>query len=73
VNGDGPDGLETGTVERMGHSPGRDGRGEHGRGAILSRSSSSTTAKVTSSKTLTSRPAARWRICSRSSSAQVRR
>ncbi|WP_269456552.1 DUF5372 family protein [Micromonospora krabiensis] len=34
-DGDGCDGgsnwLETGTVERVGHSPGRDGRGEHGR------------------------------------------
>jgi hypothetical protein len=28
---DGSDGPGTGTVERVGHSPGRDGRGEHGR------------------------------------------
>jgi len=28
---DGPGGPGTGTVERMGHAPGRDGRGEHGR------------------------------------------
>ena len=28
---DGPDGPGAGTVERVGHSPGRDGGGEHGR------------------------------------------
>lgn len=31
VNDGGPIGPETGTVERVGHSPGRDGGGEHGR------------------------------------------
>jgi hypothetical protein len=34
VNGGGPSGPETGTDEWVGHSPGRDGRGEHGRIAV---------------------------------------
>jgi len=31
ANSGGPSGPETGTVERVGLAPGRDGRGEHGR------------------------------------------
>jgi hypothetical protein len=33
-NDGGPGGPETGTGERVGHSPSRDGRGEHGRIAV---------------------------------------